>query len=181
MYEGRTNRDEKLSALKLAVVQYGILIMMLALIAGLWRLQVLGADNFRLLAEQIASAKFPSWRPAAKSSTAKTASSSTTTLRLLLPGPRDGPQRRRRPAPHRQGSRPRSRPAPRHPAPLSRLAGYQPIPIKQDITADEQAFIEAHLNELPSSKPSTKSAASIPATASPPTSSAMSAKSVKKT
>ena len=27
--------------------------------------------------------------------------------------------------------------------------GYQPIPIKQDITADEQAFIEAHRNELP--------------------------------
>ena len=27
--------------------------------------------------------------------------------------------------------------------------GYQPIPIKQDVTADEQAFIEAHRNELP--------------------------------
>jgi penicillin-binding protein 2 len=27
--------------------------------------------------------------------------------------------------------------------------GYQPIPIKQDITADEQAFIEARRNELP--------------------------------
>jgi penicillin-binding protein 2 len=27
--------------------------------------------------------------------------------------------------------------------------GYQPIPIKQDITADEQAFIESHRNELP--------------------------------
>jgi penicillin-binding protein 2 len=26
---------------------------------------------------------------------------------------------------------------------------YEPIPIKQDITADEQAFIEAHRNELP--------------------------------
>ncbi len=26
---------------------------------------------------------------------------------------------------------------------------YQPVPIKQDITADEQAFIEAHRNELP--------------------------------
>jgi len=26
---------------------------------------------------------------------------------------------------------------------------YQPIPIKQDISADEQAFIEAHRNELP--------------------------------
>ena len=27
--------------------------------------------------------------------------------------------------------------------------GYQPIPIKQDISPDEQAFIEAHRNELP--------------------------------
>jgi len=27
--------------------------------------------------------------------------------------------------------------------------GYQPIPIKSDISADEQAFIEAHRNELP--------------------------------
>ena len=27
--------------------------------------------------------------------------------------------------------------------------GYQPIPIKQEVTADEQAFIEAHRNELP--------------------------------
>ena len=26
---------------------------------------------------------------------------------------------------------------------------YQPIPLKQDITPDEQAFIEAHRNELP--------------------------------
>ncbi len=27
--------------------------------------------------------------------------------------------------------------------------GYQPIPIKQEVTPDEQAFIEAHRNELP--------------------------------
>jgi penicillin-binding protein 2 len=27
--------------------------------------------------------------------------------------------------------------------------GYQPIPVKQDVTADEQAFIAAHRNELP--------------------------------
>jgi len=26
---------------------------------------------------------------------------------------------------------------------------YQPIPLKEDITPDEQAFIEAHRNELP--------------------------------
>ena len=29
---------------------------------------------------------------------------------------------------------------------------YEPIPIKQDISADEQAFIEAHRNELPELK-----------------------------
>ena len=45
-------RGEKLSPLKTAVVQYGILIMMLVLSSQLWRMQVLGAENFRLLAEQ---------------------------------------------------------------------------------------------------------------------------------
>ena len=41
------------------MVQYGILVMMLALTAGLWRLQVLGADNFRVLAEQNRIRKVP--------------------------------------------------------------------------------------------------------------------------
>jgi penicillin-binding protein 2 len=52
METGPINRNEKLSSLKLTMVQYGILLMMLALAAGLWRLQVLGADNYRQLAEQ---------------------------------------------------------------------------------------------------------------------------------
>ena len=52
MLSDRYDRHAKLSTLKLTVVQYGILIMMLCLVAGLWRLQVLGADQFRLLAEQ---------------------------------------------------------------------------------------------------------------------------------
>jgi penicillin-binding protein 2 len=55
----RVNRDEKLSPLKLALVQYGILAMMLVLVAGLWRLQVLGSDNWRLLAEQNRIRKVP--------------------------------------------------------------------------------------------------------------------------
>src|ERR1017187_7367489 len=59
MYLSRGNRGEKLSTLKLTVVQYGILFMMLALAAGLWRLQVLGADNFRLLADQNRIRKVP--------------------------------------------------------------------------------------------------------------------------
>src|ERR1035438_8763811 len=52
MDTGRINRNEKLSTVKLAVVQYGILLMMLALAAGLWRLQILGANSYRVLAEQ---------------------------------------------------------------------------------------------------------------------------------
>src|ERR1017187_1454263 len=66
MYLSRNNRDEKLSALKLAVVQYGILFMMLALVVGLWRLQVLGADNFRVLAEQNRIRKVPVLAPRGK-------------------------------------------------------------------------------------------------------------------
>ena len=150
MYEGRTNRDEKLSALKLAVVQYGILIMMLALIAGLWRLQVLGADNFRLLAEQNRVRKVPVMAPRGKIFDRENrlivdnypsvscflvremGRNVDADLPLIARGlDLDLDQLR--------ATLRRYRASP----------GYQPIPIKQDITADEQAFIEAHLNELP--------------------------------
>ena len=67
-----SNRGEKLSTFKLTVVQYGILFMMLALVAGLWRLQVLGAENFRQLAEQNRIRKVPMMARAASSSTART-------------------------------------------------------------------------------------------------------------
>jgi penicillin-binding protein 2 len=59
MYSGGTTRGEKLPTLKLAMVQYGILLIMLALVSGLWRLQVLGAENFRQLAEQNRIRKVP--------------------------------------------------------------------------------------------------------------------------
>ena len=59
MYSPNATRGEKLSTLKLTAVQYGILLMMLALVAGLWRLQVLGAENFRQLAEQNRIRKVP--------------------------------------------------------------------------------------------------------------------------
>src|SRR5215831_580993 len=59
MYSDVGNRGEKLSTVKSAVVQYGILLMILALAAGLWRLQVLGATNFRELAEQNRVRKVP--------------------------------------------------------------------------------------------------------------------------
>src|SRR5246127_3258263 len=59
MYQDAGNRGEKLSTVKSAAVQYAILLMLLALAAGLWRLQVLGATNFRELAEQNRIRKVP--------------------------------------------------------------------------------------------------------------------------
>src|ERR1700760_2417537 len=66
MYSDRPNRGEKLSTYKSAAVQYGILLLMLALAAGLWRLQVLGASNFRELAEQNRIRKVPILAPRGK-------------------------------------------------------------------------------------------------------------------
>src|SRR5215469_1994767 len=66
MYQDVGNRGEKLSTVKSAAVQYGILLMMLALAAGLWRLQVLGATNFRELAEQNRIRKVPIMAPRGK-------------------------------------------------------------------------------------------------------------------
>ena len=150
MYSNRPNRDEKLSTLKLTVVQYAILFMMLALSAGLWRLQVLGADNFRVLAEQNRIRKVPVMAPRGKLFDRENRiivdnypsvscflvremnHNVDADLPLIAKGLNlDLDQLR--------ATLRRYRASP----------GYQPIPIKQDITADEQAFIEARRNELP--------------------------------
>jgi penicillin-binding protein 2 len=150
MHSSSISRGEKLSTLKLTVVQYGILFMMLALSAGLWRLQVLGAENFRQLAEQNRIRKVPVLAARGKlfdrdgrllvdnypSVSCFLVREQNRNVDSDLPQIASGLHldlddlratlRRYRAAP-----------------------GYQPIPIKQDITADEQAFIEAHRNELP--------------------------------
>jgi penicillin-binding protein 2 len=150
MYPGRVNRDEKLSAVKLAAVQYGILVMMLTLVAGLWRLQVLGADSFRVLAEQNRIRKVPVLAPRGKLFDRENriivdnypsvscflvremSRNVDADLPLIARGLNLDLEQLR-------ATLRRYRAAP----------GYQPIPIKQDITADEQAFIEARRNELP--------------------------------
>ncbi len=63
IYSDRFNRGEKLSTVKSAVAQYGILVLMLALAAGLWRLQILGASNFKELAEENRIRKEPIMAP----------------------------------------------------------------------------------------------------------------------
>ena len=150
MYSSRPNRDEKIPTLKLTVVQYGILLMMLALAAGLWRLQVLRADDFRLQAEQNRIRKVPLLAPRGKLFdrdghllvdnypsvscflVREQGHDTDADLPLIARGLNLDVEQLRSTLRH-------FRAAP----------GYQPIPIKQDITADEQAFVEAHRNELP--------------------------------
>ena len=145
-----SKRGEKLSAPKLTAVQYGILLVMLALTAQLWRLQVLGAENFRNLAEQNRIRKVPILAPRGKLFDRENRlvvdnypsvscflvreqnRNVDADLELIARGLNLDPDQLR-------ATLRRYRAAP----------GYQPIPIKQDITADEQAFIEAHRNELP--------------------------------
>jgi penicillin-binding protein 2 len=115
MESDRINRDEKLPTLKLTVVQYCILAMMLALAAGLWRLQVLGANNYRVLAEQNRIRKDPVLAARGKLFGLDL---DLEQLKATLRHYRATP-------------------------------GHQPIPIKQEVTDDERAFIAAHRNELP--------------------------------
>jgi len=144
------NRGEKIPSVKLAVVQYGILLMLLALGAGLWRLQVLGAENFRQLAEANRIRKEPIMAPRGKlfdrenrlivdnypSVTCFLVREQSHTvdadLPLIAQGLNLDLDQLRATLKHYRTS-----------------PGYQAIPIKQDITADEQAFIAAHRNELP--------------------------------
>jgi penicillin-binding protein 2 len=146
----RVNRDEKLPALKLTVVQYGILVMMLILIGGLWRLQVLGGDNWRLLAEQNRIRKVPVLAARGKlldregrlivdnypSVSCFLVREQNRNIDADLPLIAKGLNLDLE---QLKATLHRFRAAP----------GYQPIPIKQDISPDEQAFIEAHRNELP--------------------------------
>jgi penicillin-binding protein 2 len=145
-----SNRGEKVSSFKLTLVQYGILVMMLCLAAGLWRLQVLDVENYRLLAEQNRIRKEPILAPRGKlfdrenrivvddypSVTCflvrEQSQNVDADLPLIAKG-LDLDLDQLRATLHRYRTQP----------------GYQPIPVKQDVTADEQAFIAAHRNELP--------------------------------
>jgi penicillin-binding protein 2 len=146
----RGNRGEKLSIVKFAVVQYGILFLMLGLTAGLWRLQVLGAENYRQLAEQNRIRKVPVLAargklfdrenrlvvdnyPSASCFLVREQNRNVDAdLPLIAKGLDVDLEQLRATLRHYRAA-----------------PGYQPIPIKQEITDDERAFIEAHRNELP--------------------------------
>jgi penicillin-binding protein 2 len=143
-------RDEKLSAAKLHLTQYVVAAVMLVLGVGLWRLQVLGATGYRVLAEQNRIRKVPVLAPRGKifdregriivdnypSVSCYLLREQQKNLDADLPLIASGLHI---PMEQIEATLKHFQFAPK----------YQPIPLKQDITPDEQAFIEAHRNELP--------------------------------
>jgi penicillin-binding protein 2 len=144
------DRKDKLSAAKLHVAQYAVALVMVVLGCWLWRLQILGADNYRVLAEQNRIRKVPVMAPRGRifdrygrilvdnypSVSCYLLREQQNTLQADLPLIAAGLHM---PVEEIEATLRHFQYAPK----------YQPIPLKQDITPDEQAFIEAHRNELP--------------------------------
>ncbi len=144
------NRDEKLPGVRLAVIQYLIAIVMGVLVLGLWRLQVVGGQNYHALAEANRIRKVPILAPRGKIFDRENrllvdnypsvscflvreqGHDISPDLPLIARGLHmtvdqiDAILKRYRTAPK-----------------------YEPLPLKQDITPDEEEFIEAHKDELP--------------------------------
>ncbi|MGI4829042.1 MAG: penicillin-binding protein 2 [Janthinobacterium lividum] len=150
MIPDQIERKERVSPTKLAFAQYLVTLVLLILGIGLWRLQVLGAENYRVLAEQNRIRKVPILAPRGRifdrdgkiivdnypSVTCYLLREQMAALPHDLPMIAQGlhmdPEQIEAILKHFQY-------APK----------YQPIPLKQDITPDEQAFIAAHRDDLP--------------------------------
>ncbi len=150
MYSDNPNRDEKLPAMKLAVAQYVVIGILLVLVSGLWRLQVLGAQNYRALAEQNRVRKVPILAPRGKlldrEGRVVVDNYPSVSCFLVREAGRDIsadlPMIAR--GLHMDVEQLESILKRYRTAPI-----YQPLPLKQDISPDEQAFIDSHRNELP--------------------------------
>ena len=143
-------RDEKPSQIRLTVVQYLILAVFLVLAYGLWRLQVSQSDYYSAAAEQNRIRNVPILAPRGRivdrngriivdnyrSVTALLMRDSSRDLMTdsdeiasgLHMDPKEVKEKIRR---------------------FAFTPQYQPIYLKEDITPDEEAFIEAHKLELP--------------------------------
>jgi penicillin-binding protein 2 len=144
------NKEERLPAFKLTIVQYAIVAILLVLLSGLWRLQVIGAQNYRTLAEQNRIRKVPILAPRGKlfdreGRLVVDNYPSVSCFLIREPG-RDVR------ADFPLISRGLHMTKEQLDATLAHYAlapKYQPIPLKQDITPDEVEFIESHRDELP--------------------------------
>jgi penicillin-binding protein 2 len=143
-------RKERLSTAKLHASQYVVALVLFVLGVGLWRLQILGSTNYTVLAEQNRIRKVPVLAPRGRifdregriivdnypSVSCYLLRDQQKNLEADLPLIATG----------LHISVDQIQATLRH---YQYAPKYQSIPLKQDITPDEQAFIEAHLGELP--------------------------------
>src|SRR5208282_6264006 len=143
-------RDEKVSEFRLTAAQYVILGIFLVLAYGLWRLQVMKSDFYALAAEKNRIRNVPVLAPRGKILDREgrpiVENYPSFTALLLRDSSRDLAADADLIAQglHLDADEVRTR--------IKRFASmpqYQPIFLKEDITRDELAFIEAHRNELP--------------------------------
>src|SRR5271156_5649049 len=146
----RSGREEKLSPNKLHASQYIIALILAVLLAGLWRLQILGASNYRVLAEANRIRKVPVLAPRGKifdrDGRILVDNYPSVTCYILREQVKDITADLPMIARGLDLTVDQIQSTLRH---YQSAPKYQPIPLKQDITPDEQAFIEAHRNELP--------------------------------
>src|SRR5437762_5137369 len=143
-------RDEKLSPVRLTAVQYVILAIFLLLAYGLWERQVSQSEYYSAAAEENRVRNVPILAPRGKildrngreivknyrsltalllrDSSRNLAADSDLIAQGLNLDPKEVREKIRR---------------------FSSMPQYQPIYLKEDITPDEEAFIEAHRTELP--------------------------------
>ena len=149
----RASNEEKIGPGKLHAAQYIIALILVVLLGGLWRLQVLGSSNYKVLAEANRIRRVPVLAPRGRlfdregrilvdnypsvtcyilREQIRDSSSNSVELALIARG-------LSMPVEQIQGILRHYQLAPK----------YEPIPLKKDINPDEQAFIAAHRDELP--------------------------------
>ena len=143
-------REEKVPAFRLTIIQYVILGIFLVLAFGLWRLQVSGNEKYSSLAEQNRIKQVPILAPRGKildrEGRVIVDNYPSFSVLLLRDQHRDLNTDVEMIADglHLDASDLRTR--------IKRIAatpGYQPLFVKDDITPDELAWVEAHKAELP--------------------------------
>src|SRR3954470_978755 len=144
------DRDDKIPAIKLAAVQYTILLIIAVLVVRLWNLQVRGSERYLSLADQNRIRKVPILAPRGKIYDREGRIivdnyPSVSALLIREQMPKDGAADITKIAAglHMQEDEIRDR--------IRHIAGNQNtlFLLKEDITPDDQAFIEAHRDELP--------------------------------
>lgn len=142
--------QEKVPGYKLSLIQYAIVAILLVLVTGLWRLQVVGAQTYHELAQQNRIRKVPILAPRGRifDREGRLLVDNYPSVSCFLV---------------REQGRDITKDYPLIAHALNMTVDdvqkavdryewtpkYQPIPLKQDITPDEAQFIAAHRDELP--------------------------------